>query len=88
MNTIYINLLMTVVTAAIPCLIGGLFAGLKHFIGTQNTAKIINTIQSKSHIATEAVLCVEDAYTSLGGPAKLESAKTNLIGRLNESGIQ
>jgi hypothetical protein len=87
MNTIYMNLLITVVTAAIPCLIGGLFAGVNYFIGTQKTAKIINTLQSKSHLATEAVLFAEDAFTALGGLQKLESAKTNLIGRLNNCGV-
>jgi hypothetical protein len=30
---------------------------------------------------------VEDAYTELCGPQKLENAKTNLIGRLNSCGI-
>jgi hypothetical protein len=49
--------------------------------------KIINTLQTKSHLATEAVLFVEDAFNTLGGPAKLESAKTNLIGRLNGCGV-
>jgi hypothetical protein len=87
MNQIYINLMYTAITAGVPCMIGGLFAGVNHFIGTQKTAKIINTLQTKSHIATEAVLFVEDAFTALGGPAKLESAKTNLIGRLNSCGV-
>jgi len=81
------NLLYTVITAGIPCLIGGLFAGVNHSIGTQKTTKIINTLQTKSHLATDAVLFAEDAFTALGGPAKLESAKTNLIGRLNDCGV-
>lgn len=50
-------------------------------------SKIINTLQTKSHLATEAVLFAEEAFTALGGPAKLESAKTNLIGRLNICGV-
>ncbi len=87
MNQIYINLLYTVITAGVPCLIGGLFAGVNHFIGTQKTAKIINTLQTKSHLASEAVLFAEDAFNELGGPQKLESAKTNLIGRLNGCGV-
>jgi len=87
MNQIYINLLYTVITASVPCLIGGLFAAVNHFIGTQKTTKIINTLQTKSHLATDAVLFAEDAFAALGGPAKLESAKTNLIGRLNGCGV-
>jgi hypothetical protein len=87
MNQIYSNLLYTVITAGVPCLIGGLFAGINHFIGTQKTAKIINTLQTKSHLASEAVMFAEDAFTELGGPQKLENAKTNLIGRLNGCGI-
>jgi hypothetical protein len=77
----------TVITAAVPCLIGGLFAGVNHFIGTQKTAKIINTLQTKSHLASEAVKFAEDAFAALSGPQKLESAKTNLIGRLNSCGV-
>jgi hypothetical protein len=87
MNQIYSNLLYTVITAGVPCLVGGLFAAVNHFIGTQKTAKIINTLQTKSHLASEAVLFVEDAFNELGGPQKLESAKTNLIGRLNGCGV-
>jgi hypothetical protein len=87
MNQIYVNLLLTVITAGVPCLIGGLFAGVNHFIGTQKTTKIINTLQTKSHLASEAVFFVEDAFTQLGGPQKLESAKLNLISRLNGCGV-
>jgi hypothetical protein len=87
MNQIYVNLLLTVITVGVPCLIGGLFAAMKHFIGTQKTAQIISTLQTKSHLASEAVLFVEDAFTKLGGPQKLENAKTNLIGRLNSCGV-
>jgi|GEM_PF-6697594 hypothetical protein len=87
MNQIYINLLYVSITAGVPCLIGSLFAGVNHFIGTQKTAKIINTIQTKSHLATEAVLFAEDAFTAFGGQQKLENAKTNLISRLNNCGI-
>lgn len=71
----------------VPCLIGGLFAGLKHFIGAQNAAKITSTLQTKSHLASEAVKFVEDAFTKLGGEQKLENAITNLIGRLNGCGV-
>jgi hypothetical protein len=87
MNQIYVNLLYAAITAGVPCLIGGLFTAVNHFVGTQKTSKIINTLQTKSHLATEAVLFVEDAFTALGGPQKLESAKVNLIGRLNNCGI-
>ena len=87
MNQIYINLMYTAIAAGVPCLISGMFAGVNHFIGTQKTAKIINTLQTKSHLASEAVKFVEDAFTKLGGPQKLENAKTNLISRLNGCGI-
>lgn len=87
MSQIYINLLYTVITAGVPCLIGGLYAGVNHFIGTQKTTKIINTLQTKSHLATEAVKFAEDAFTALGGSQKLENAKANLISRLNSCGV-
>jgi hypothetical protein len=87
MNQIYVNLLYTVISAGIPCLIGALFAAVKHFIGAQKMAKLISTLQTKSHLANEAVLFAEDAFKELGGPQKLESAKANLIGRLNSCGV-
>lgn len=87
MNQIYINLLYAVITAGVPCLIGGLFAGVKHFIGSQKRAKIINTFQTKSHLASEDVLFAEDAFKALGGLQKFLNAKESLIGRLNSCGI-
>jgi hypothetical protein len=87
MSQIYIKLLFSAITAGVLCLIGGLFAGVNHFIGTQKTAKIINTLQTKSQLATEAVLFAEDVFAEFDGPAKLGSAKLNLIGRLNGCGV-
>jgi hypothetical protein len=87
MNQIYVNLLLAVISAGIPCLIGGLFTGVMHFIGAQKTAKIISTLQTKSHLASEAVLFAEDAFKELGGPAKLQEAQSNLINRLNGIGV-
>jgi len=53
MSQIYVNLLYTVITAGVPCLIGGLFVGVNHFICTQKTTKIINTLHTKIHLASE-----------------------------------
>lgn len=60
MNEIYTNLLYAIVSAGIPCLVGGLFTAVKHFVGNQKTAKIINILQTKSHLASEAVLFAGD----------------------------
>jgi hypothetical protein len=87
MKHVYIDLLYAIISAGIPCLIGGFFAAIKHFIGSQKAAKIISTLQAKSQLANEAVLFVEDAFKELGGSEKLENAKANLIGRLNGCGI-
>lgn len=87
MNQIYMELLYSVISVGIPCLVGGLFAGLKHFIGAQKAGKVIFTLQTKSHLASEAVKFVEDAFKELGGEQKLENAITNLIGRLNGCGV-
>lgn len=83
MKQVYIDLLYALISAGIPCIVGSIFAGLKHFIGTQNAAKITSLLQSKSHIASEAVLFAEDAYKELGGPQKYDNAKLNLVQRLN-----
>jgi hypothetical protein len=39
-----------VITAGAPCLIGGLFAAINHFIGTQKATKIINTLKTKTNL--------------------------------------
>lgn len=87
MNQLYTQLIDTLISVGIPCLVGALFAAVKRFVGTQKVAQALATIQTKSHLANEAVLFAEDAFKELGGPAKLTRAKESLIDRLNVLGI-
>jgi hypothetical protein len=87
MNQIYKDIIDTFITVGIPCIIGAVIAAAKHFIGAQKTSKLVNALQAKSGLAADAVKFAEDAFTELGGAEKLENAKKNLIGRLNQYGI-
>lgn len=87
MNQIYKDLIDTFITVGIPCIVGAVIAAAKHFIGTQKVTKIVGGLQAKSVLAQDAVKFAEDAFTELGGSEKLENAKKNLIGRLNQYGI-
>ena len=87
MNQIFKDLIEVFITAGIPCIVGAIIAAAKHFIGAQKVAKLVNALQAKSGLAADAVKFAEDAFTELGGAEKLENAKKNLIGRLNQYGI-
>jgi hypothetical protein len=87
MNQIYKDLIETFITVGIPCIVGAVIAAAKHFIGAQKLARIANVVGAKGVLAQDAVKYAEDAFAELGGNEKLENAKKNLIGRLNQYGI-
>ena len=87
MNQIYKDIIETFITVGIPCIVGSIIAAAKHFIGAQKLAKIANIVGAKGVLAQDAVKFAEDAFAELGGAEKLENAKKNLIGRLNQYGI-
>ena len=87
MNQIFKDIVEVFITAGIPVIVGAIIATAKHFIGAQKVTKIVSGLQAKSVLAQDAVKFAEDAFTELGGAEKLENAKKNLIGRLNQYGI-
>ena len=87
MNRIYTDIINTFITAGIPCIVGAIVAAANHFIGAQKVSKIIGGLQAKGVLAQDAVKFAEDAFAELGGAEKLENAKKNLIGRLNQYDI-
>lgn len=87
MNQIYTSLIDTFITVGIPAIVGAVIAAAKHYIGAQKLAKLSSVLSTKSVLAQDAVRFAEDAFTELHGAEKLENAKKNLIGRLNQYGI-
>jgi hypothetical protein len=87
MNQIYNDLIETFITVGIPAIVGAVLAAVKHFIGAQKLSKLADVLSTKNVLAQDAVKFVEDAFTELHGAEKLENAKMNLIGRLNQYGI-
>lgn len=87
MNQLYKDLIETFITVGIPAIVGAVIAAVKHFIGAQKLSKLASVINTKNVLAQDAVKFVEDAFAELHGAEKLESAKKNLIGRLNQYGI-
>lgn len=87
MNQIYKDTIEAFITVGIPSIVGAVLAMAKHFIGAQKFAKLESILGTKSVLAQDAVKFAEDAFTELGGAEKLENAKQNLIGRLNQYGI-
>jgi hypothetical protein len=87
MNQIYKDLIETFITVGIPAIVGAVIAAAKHFIGAQKLSKLAGVLNTKSVLAQDAVKFAEDAFTELHGAEKLENAKKNLIGRLNQYGI-
>jgi hypothetical protein len=87
MKDLILDIMNILIISGIPLVIGGMFSGLKYLIGANKTAKILNLLRLKSHVAFEAVMFIEDIYKELNGTQKAEMAMDNLISRLNSHGI-